>query len=70
MPVLLGGEADIETWLSGPQAEAFALARSYDPGALRIVQSGFEKKDFLAAINAKHSAMRSERRALVLSSDP
>jgi hypothetical protein len=37
------------TWLSGTPAEAFALARSFDPGALRIVQSGFDKKDLLAA---------------------
>lgn len=49
MPVLLSEEADFETWLSGSPAEAFALARSCDPGAMRIVQSGFEKKDLLAA---------------------
>ena len=44
MPVLLSEEADFETWLSGTPAEAFALARSYDPGSMRIVQSGFEKE--------------------------
>lgn len=49
MPVLLSEEVDFETWLSGSPAEAFALARSFDPGAMRIVQSGFEKKDLLAA---------------------
>jgi len=49
MPVLLSEEADFETWLSGSPAEAFALARSFDPRAMRIVQSGFEKKDLLAA---------------------
>jgi hypothetical protein len=49
MPVLLSEEADFETWLSGSPAEAFALARSFDPTAMRIVQSGFEKKDLLAA---------------------
>jgi hypothetical protein len=38
MPVLLSEEADFETWLSGSPAEAFALARSFDPGAMRIVQ--------------------------------
>jgi len=48
MPVLLSEEADIETWLSGSPAEAFALARSYDPAAMRIVQSGLDKKDLLA----------------------
>jgi hypothetical protein len=45
----LGRGADFETWLSGSPAEAFALARSFDRGAMRIVQSGFEKKDLLAA---------------------
>lgn len=49
MPVLLSEEADFETWLSGSPAEAFALARSFDPAAMRIVQSGLEKKDLLAA---------------------
>jgi putative SOS response-associated peptidase YedK len=49
MPVLLSEEAEFETWLSGTPAEAFALARSIDPGEMRIVQSGFEKKDLLAA---------------------
>jgi putative SOS response-associated peptidase YedK len=49
MPVLLSEEADFETWLSGSPAAAFALARSFDPAAMRIVQSGFEKKDLLAA---------------------
>ena len=44
MPVLLSEENDFETWLSGTSAEAFALAR-----AMRIVQSGFDKKDLLAA---------------------
>ncbi|MGO4686276.1 hypothetical protein [Hyphomicrobium sp. 2TAF46] len=49
MPVLLSEEADFEAWLSGPPAEAFALARSFDPNAMRIVQSGFDKEDLLAA---------------------
>ena len=49
MPVLLSEEADFETWLSGTPAEALALARSFDPAQMRIVQSGFEKKDLLAA---------------------
>jgi putative SOS response-associated peptidase YedK len=47
MPVLLSEEEDFETWLSGTPAEAFALARSFDPGAMRIVQSGKEKEDLL-----------------------
>lgn len=47
--MLLSEEADFEAWLSGPPAEAFALARSFDPNAMRIVQSGFDKEDLLAA---------------------
>ena len=39
-PVLLSEEAEFETWLSETPAEAFALARSLDPGSMRIVQSG------------------------------
>ncbi len=49
MPVLLNREEDFETWLSGSPAEAFALARSFDPEQMRIVQSGLEKRDLLAA---------------------
>ncbi|HML27619.1 MAG TPA: SOS response-associated peptidase family protein [Hyphomicrobium sp.] len=49
MPVLLSGEEEFETWLSGTTGEAFALARSFDPARMRIVQSGLEKKDLLAA---------------------
>jgi putative SOS response-associated peptidase YedK len=47
MPVLLSEEADFETWLSGSPKEAFALARSFDPAQMRIVQSGLEKEDLL-----------------------
>ena len=36
MPVLLSGEDQFETWLSGPVEEAFALARSFDPGAMHV----------------------------------
>lgn len=49
MPVLLSEEAEFERWLSGTPDEAFALARSFDPLRMRIVQSGLEKKDLLAA---------------------
>ncbi len=46
MPVLLNEQqTSIKTWLSGSPADAFALARSFDPSAMRIFQSGFEKKD-------------------------
>ena len=39
------GQPMIEWMQSWP----LALAQSYDPAAMRIVQSGFEKKDLLAA---------------------
>ena len=38
-----------ETWLSGSTEEAFKLARSYAADQMRIVQSGSERKDLLAA---------------------
>jgi len=37
MPALLSSEDQFETWLSGSPAEAFALARSFDPAQMRIV---------------------------------
>jgi putative SOS response-associated peptidase YedK len=46
---VLSEEQDFEMWLSGSVSDAFALARSYDALLMRIVQSGFEKKDLLAA---------------------
>ena len=49
MPVLLAGEEACETWLKGTPEEAYALARSFDPEHMRIVQSGTDKKDLLAA---------------------
>ena len=49
MPVLLDGEETFETWLSGSPKEAYALVKSYEPEKMRIVQSGFEKKDLVAA---------------------
>ena len=49
LPVLLSQESEFETWLSGSPTEAFALARSFDPAKMRIVRSGFEKKDLLLA---------------------
>jgi putative SOS response-associated peptidase YedK len=49
MPVLLTDPADFETWLSGSTDEAFKLARSYAADQMRIVQSGSERKDLLAA---------------------
>jgi putative SOS response-associated peptidase YedK len=49
MPVLLSDPADFETWLSGSTEEAFKLARAYAAEEMRIVQSGSERKDLLAA---------------------
>jgi putative SOS response-associated peptidase YedK len=47
MPVLLSKENEFETWLSGTPAEAFALARSFDPAQMRIIQCGKDKEDLL-----------------------
>jgi putative SOS response-associated peptidase YedK len=49
MPVLLAREEEFETWLRGSANEAFALAREYPPGQMRIVQEGLKKEDLLAA---------------------
>jgi putative SOS response-associated peptidase YedK len=49
MPVLLAREEEFDTWLNGSPDEAFALAREYPPGRMRIVQEGFKKEDLLAA---------------------
>jgi putative SOS response-associated peptidase YedK len=49
MPVLLSNPADFETWLSASSEEALKLARSYATEQMRIVQSGSERKDLLAA---------------------
>jgi putative SOS response-associated peptidase YedK len=47
MPVLLSKKEEFEIWLSGTPAEAFALARSFDPAQMRIIQSGKDKEDLL-----------------------
>jgi putative SOS response-associated peptidase YedK len=49
MPVLLSEKRDFQTWLTGTPEEAFGLVRSYSADAMRIVQSGPEKKDLMAA---------------------
>lgn len=46
-PVVLAGEADFDTWLTGDAVAAAALLRPYPAEAMRIVQEGFEKKDLL-----------------------
>ncbi|MFN0217844.1 MAG: SOS response-associated peptidase [Hyphomicrobium sp.] len=45
MPVLLAGEDQFETWLTGSNDEAFSLGRSFDPAKMRIVQSSATKED-------------------------
>ena len=52
MPVLLADETAFATWLDGSPQEALALAREYAPEAMRIVQSGFDKRDLLAGTGA------------------
>jgi putative SOS response-associated peptidase YedK len=47
MPVLLAGDDQFDTWLSGSTDDAFALAKSFDPARMRIVQSGKDKEDLL-----------------------
>jgi putative SOS response-associated peptidase YedK len=49
MPVILTREEEFDTWLDAPVDEAFALAREYPPGKMRIVQEGFYKEDRVAA---------------------
>jgi putative SOS response-associated peptidase YedK len=49
MPVLLTREEEFEAWLKGSPNEAFALAREYPAGKMRLVQEGFEKEDLLRA---------------------
>lgn len=49
MPVLLDGEEAFETWLSGKPEEAYGLVCTFTADRMRIVQSGYEKKDLLAA---------------------
>jgi putative SOS response-associated peptidase YedK len=48
-PVLLTGEEEFSTWLTGTPEEAFGLIKASDPASMEIVQSGLEKKDLLAA---------------------
>ena len=48
-PVLLTEEHDYQTWLTGTPEQAFGLIKTSDPERMRIVQSGFEKEDLVAA---------------------
>jgi len=44
MPVMLSGEGEFDTWLSGAPEEAYALARPFPAAAMHIVHKG-ENKD-------------------------
>jgi putative SOS response-associated peptidase YedK len=47
MPVLLSTDEEYETWMTGTPDEAFSLMKEYPPDKMRMVQSGFEKRDML-----------------------
>ena len=48
MPVLLVGEVSQAQWMDGSCSEAAALLKPYPPERMRLVQTGYEKKDLLA----------------------
>jgi putative SOS response-associated peptidase YedK len=48
MPVLLVGEEAQDQWMNGTFAEATALLKPYPPEKMRLVQTGYEKRDLLA----------------------
>ena len=47
MPVLLASEDDHEAWLKGSVEEALALVKPFPPENIRIVQTGYDKRDRL-----------------------
>ena len=49
MPVLLSEPEQFDEWLNGSVEDAFALARPFSAEAMRIVQSGAERRDLLSA---------------------
>ena len=49
MPVILTQEAEFQQWLNGTPPDAFDLVKQYPAEKMRIVQSGSDKKDLLAA---------------------
>jgi putative SOS response-associated peptidase YedK len=49
MPVLLSTDQEFETWIRGTADEAFSLLKECPPDKMRMVQSGFEKRDLLQA---------------------
>jgi putative SOS response-associated peptidase YedK len=49
MPVLLSTDEEFNAWMMGTPDEAFSLLKEYPPDNMRMVQSGFEKRDMLEA---------------------
>jgi hypothetical protein len=47
---LLTEEEQFSTWPTGTPKEAFGLIHASDAECMRIVQSGFDKKDVLDAV--------------------
>jgi putative SOS response-associated peptidase YedK len=47
-PVLLTRDEEFEAWLNAPPEAAMALAKPFDPDAMRIVKEGFEMEDVVA----------------------
>ena len=45
--MLLATEDDPEAWLNGSVEEALALVKPYPPERMRIVQTGYDKRDLL-----------------------
>jgi putative SOS response-associated peptidase YedK len=50
MPVLLATEDDHEAWLNGRVEEALALVKPFPPERMRIVQTGYDKRDRLEGV--------------------
>jgi putative SOS response-associated peptidase YedK len=48
MPVLLTGEHELSSWLTGSPDDAFELAREHPAERMQIVREGFEKLDDVA----------------------
>ncbi len=51
MPVLLTTEEDHETWLNGSVGDALGLVKPYPPEGMRIVQTGYDKRDRLSGVH-------------------
>lgn len=49
MPVLLVTEDQHDAWLNGSVEEALSLVKPFAPERMRIVQTGYDKRDRLEA---------------------